>query len=197
MLWVKGSDTGFGGFYSYVTKKLCLSCVPFSIPCLCLNCFNAPCVYSEYVENSRRIIIATEYSLIIGTLSDTGGFERVDVSNWKRVKYLGTMAKYEQKKSGSVSNPLSCSNSSDILIYTQNAEEKVFRGINLDYVPARDSCLAELVSIQKKYVPKAVRERSVDTSSVILEGGDGVVQGSEVMSDMPAPVLPEAEMDHD
>jgi hypothetical protein len=165
LYWVKGSDSGFGGFYSYATKKLCLSCVPFSIPCVCLNIFNAPCIHSEYTENTNRIILATEYSLIIGTLSSTGGIERVDICNWKRVKYLGTKAQYEKKKAGSVRNPLSCSDSSDILIYTQNADEKIFRGINLDYVPDRDNCVSELTRIKKLYVPKAVRERTSVSSS--------------------------------
>lgn len=158
--WVKASDTGFGGYYSYATKKLSLSCVPFSLPCLCLNVFNLPCMHAEYVENSSRIILATDDSLIIGTLSSSGNIEKTEICTWKRVKYIGTKSKYEEKKAGHISNPLSCSSSSDILLYTQNADEKVFRGVAMDYVPDRDNCLQVLLRLKKKYIPKSVRERN-------------------------------------
>ena len=163
---MKASDSGFGGFYSYITKKLCLSCVPFSIPCLCLNVFNAPCIHADYAEITNKIIMATEYSLIIGTLSSTGSIEKIDSCNWKRVKFIGTKSQYEDRKSKSISNPLSCADSSDILIYTQNHNEKIFRGVSLDYIPDRDHCVSELLKIKKNYVPKAVRDRQSYDSSL-------------------------------
>ena len=160
LFWVKASEAGFGGYYSYVTTNLSLSCVPFSFFCLCLNVFNMPCLHSEYTENSRRIILATEYSLIVVTLSSSNMIEKTESCNWKRVKYIGSTTHYEERKKDSIRNPLSCSKSSDILIYTQKANEKFFRGISMDYVPDRDNCLETLRNIQKKYVPKVVRGRN-------------------------------------
>ena len=184
MFWVKASDSGFGGFYSYVTKKLSLSCVPCSFPCMCLNLFNLPCVYSEYAENSSKIIMATEDSLIIGCLSSSGSIEKTDICTWKRVKYVGTKSKYEEKKSGAVYNPLSFSTSSDILIYTQNSDEKIFRGINLDYVPDRDNCLSVLTRLKKKYIPKNVRDRN---SALSGHSYDSANQSSDVASTVSLP----------
>lgn len=174
LFWVKASDSGFGGYYSYVTKKLGLSCVPCSLPCFCLNAFNLPCEHAQYVENANRIILATEYSLIIGTLSPSGRVEKADMCNWKRVKYIGTKSKYAEKKSGNFSNPLSFSTSSDLLIYTQKADEKMFRGVSLDYVPDRDKCMTVLRGLQKKYVPKAVRERVASADPQPSGAVDGV-----------------------
>lgn len=61
------SHDNFFGYFSYINSETSRSCPPFSYIFVCCNIFNIPCIYYDYKNNTQKLLMLTDNSVILGT----------------------------------------------------------------------------------------------------------------------------------
>mmetsp|Transcript_20639 Transcript_20639/g.29629 ORF Transcript_20639/g.29629 Transcript_20639/m.29629 type:complete len:306 (-) Transcript_20639:134-1051(-) len=179
--WLNAKNSDFWEYFSYINNETFWSCPPFSFVFACCNAFNLPCLYADYKNNSNKILIGTDESLIVGSLDDTSccccfspNFHATaDVYSWKHIKFIGSKQEFEQKKQNHDSS-FSClprtvflRKPMDVLLVAKRTKENVSRGIWLDFVEDSDARIGEI---------KALRSRLKSRRRVVQRKSKGHMQ---------------------
>lgn len=164
--WMRADNTSFWNYYKYINSETCWSCPPFSWIFPCCNVFNMPCIYSDYRNNSSKILMMTKSSVIFGSVdtpfssccfTPEEALEHVEVYTWRSIKYIGSKQEFNGMNKGS-SSPINCLTTAcfnepqDILLIAKTKKEANPRGIWMDYVPYRAMRLDDLRQLRSEVI---------------------------------------------
>jgi hypothetical protein len=180
--WLVGGDS-FIGYFRYMCCETANSCPPLSYIFACCNIANLPCLYTDFRNNSQKIIASTNQSLIYATMDEPCCccFQPVwDVQKipWSNAKFIGSkqeyvkMARMENQTSASPLDHIFFSNPRDILILIQHPQTGETQSIWIDFIYNRHFRVEELKKhkLNAKY-KKASPQQQSDRLTKIDGGG--------------------------
>lgn len=180
--WLMANDD-FCGYFSYINRETSQSCPPFSYIFICCNLFNIPCIYSDYKNNSQKLFMFTEDSVILANNEESlcaccfSPSMRADVYSWKDVKFIGSkqeFAKIQKERDPNSSNnwenafltePL------DLLMVMKGEEGQ--RGLWLDYITYRSLRVDEIKGLRAQVKAKKANDKNRLRQQSSLDSQEG------------------------
>ena len=166
--WLTTNDN-FCGYFSYINRETSQSCPPFSYLFLCCNLFNLPCIYFDYKNNSQKLLMLTENSVILANIEEPAcccfaPSLSADISSWSDIKFIGSkqeFAKIQKERDPTASNywenafltePL------DLLIIAKDKDSQ--RAMWLDFITHRSLRVDEIKGLKAQLKTKKANQKS-------------------------------------
>jgi hypothetical protein len=166
--WMRADNSSFWKYYKYINSETCWSCPPFSFIFPCCNVVNMPCIYSDYRNNSNKILMLTKESVVFGSVEQPyscccftpdaeDAAEHAEIFTWRSIKYIGSKQEFNGMNKEN-SSPMSCvthacfNEPQDILLVAKTKREQNPRGMWLDHVPYRAMRLDELRQLKSEII---------------------------------------------